>query len=129
MKPSKAKTMLEPIIEALQHVRQREATLDHKRKFHQGSEFFHGGLCEATAMANKIESTMQNNNRRHGTQTELDLIESFLRDGPPPPPESRATKDDLIFEIKKRDKLLHELRNIFLKQIATQFVHGKLSDD
>lgn len=52
-----------------------------------------------------------------------DLIEAFLREGPPSPPESRATKDDLYAELRKRDRLLHQLRNVFLRQIAQHFVH------
>jgi hypothetical protein len=52
----------------------------------------------------------------------LALIENFLLNGGPSQPETRATKHDLLNEIKKRDQLLIAIRvvmlNMYAKEIA-----------
>ena len=53
---------------------------------------------------------------------QVDLIENFLMNGGPPPPETRAHKSDLLEAIRVRDELLVAIRAVLLKTIAQQFV-------
>lgn len=50
-----------------------------------------------------------------------DIIEQFLLEGGPKPPESRATKHDLERHIRERDALLESLRSVLLATVANKF--------
>lgn len=53
-----------------------------------------------------------------------DIVENFLANGGPEPPESRATKWDLERHIKRRDELLRALREVLLGAMSQEVIRA-----